>query len=106
MSAAMTKISSTFPAALASAHNAKSATGSSTSCTHLGTIARGGSACRGSSGESGATTRSSSLGEAAGGGAPFADGAVCPFVGSAADPPLPARLDLPIIYLPPSPEYG
>jgi hypothetical protein len=62
MTAATTKISSTFPAAFASAHSANSATGSSTSCTHRGTIARGGSARGGSTGESGTASRLSSLG--------------------------------------------
>ena len=43
MSAATMKITSTFPAALASAHSASSASGSTTSCTQRGTTTRGGS---------------------------------------------------------------
>lgn len=63
MRAAMTKIKSTFPAALASAHSASSAIGSSTSCTHLGTTVRGG---RGSpAADESASSRSSCFGGAA-----------------------------------------
>ena len=42
MRAATTKITSTFPAARASAHSASSASGSTTSCTQRGTTTRGG----------------------------------------------------------------
>ena len=61
MTAATTKINSTFPAAFASAHSASSASGSSTSWTQRGTIARR-LRLRGGSGESGTTSRSSSAG--------------------------------------------
>ena len=44
MSPAMMKITSTLPAAFASAHSASSASGSSTSCTQRGTTTRAGAA--------------------------------------------------------------
>ncbi len=92
MRPAITKITSTFPAALASAHSASSASGSSTSCTQRGMTTRGGAIAaalggpaRGSSGGS----RSCSSGADVA--SPRASGAFS---------------ETPLTYLPPSPEYG
>ncbi len=101
MTPATMKISSTFPAAFASAHSAKSATGSSTNWIQRGTSTRGGPTIAGVT--SSRSSRSSCFGGAASGWEPPFTG-VDPFsCGGVASE---ARLVSPIICLPPSPEYG
>src|SRR5439155_21243171 len=104
MTAATTKISSTFPAARARAQSPSSASGSSTSCTHRGTSTRGG--CTGAAPEPGA---GGWAGGDCGCAAPLAgrlDSSSCCSGEPSAEPPASARCHTPFTFLPPSAEYG